>query len=233
MATLTASAVLGLAWNAQRLMDVACDELTVLDGTAPRQLACRDGCAWCCYLLVSVAAPEALVIAEHLRATLSAEALDIVTARVVALDAVTHALSAQERFNQRLPCALLVDNRCSIYAVRPIMCRGWTSYDAAQCERALQQAEDNLPVDNHAGIRQAAADLEQELLAATRGANLPTRQLELTAALRIALETPDAADRWVRGEDVFNAALETPPVEPRPSGRPRRRTRTPSRDLRP
>jgi hypothetical protein len=194
---------------------------------------CRAGCAWCCYLLVSVAAPEALVIAEYLRATLSAEALVGVMDRLAALDAVTHALPAQERFNQRRPCALLVDNRCSIYPVRPILCRGWTSYDAAQCEQALRQAEDNLPVDNHPQIRQVAADLEQELLAATRDAGLPTRQLELTAALRVALETPDAAERWAHGEDVFKTALETPPVEPRFGGRAGRRTRKSSRRERP
>jgi hypothetical protein len=223
------SAVLELGRNAQRLMDATCDELTVLGGTSHPLLACRAGCAWCCYLLVSVAAPEALVIAEHLRATLSVDALGVVAARVAALDAMTHALPAQERFNQRRPCALLVDNHCSIYAVRPILCRGWTSYDAAQCELALRQAEDNLPVDHHAEIRQAASEIEQELLAATRAAGLPTRQLELTAALRIALETPDAAERWARGEDVFKEALETPPVERVPQSRARRRTRESSR----
>jgi hypothetical protein len=156
-----------------------------------------------------------------------------VTAQVVALDAVTHALPAQERFNQRRPCALLVDNRCSIYAVRPILCRGWTSYDVAQCEQALHQAEDNLSVDNDARIRQAASDIEQELLAATRDAGLPTRQLELTAALRIALESPDASERWTRGEDVFQDALETPPVERKPSGRAGRRTGASSRGVPP
>ena len=164
-----------------------------------------------------------MVIAEQLRATLSAEALVAVTERVVELDTLTRGMTAQERFSQRRPCAMLVDNRCSIYQVRPILCRGWTSYDAAQCERALRQAEENLPVDNNAQIRQAAAEVEQGLLAATREAGLPTRQLELTAALRIALETPDAAERWAGGEDVFRAALETPPTEQRASGRAARR----------
>jgi Fe-S-cluster containining protein len=208
-----AEGLLELGRDAQRFMDDLCDQLTVLASAPAPALACRAGCAWCCYLLVSVAPPEALLIAETLRTTLDPAALDEVTARVVELDRVSRGLAAQERFNLRRPCALLVDNRCSIYPVRPILCRGWTSYDAAQCEQALRQAEDNLAVDNNAQIRQAAAEVEQQLLATSREMGLPTEQLELTAALRIALETPDAAVRWARGEDLFRAARETPPPE--------------------
>ena len=31
-------------------------------------------------------------------------------------------------------------------------------------------------------------------------------RLELTAAVLVALETPDAAERWIAGEDVFKDA---------------------------
>ncbi len=40
------------------------------------------------------------------------------------------------------------------------------------------------------------------------GAEAPevVEELELTAALRVALETPDAAARWLAGEPLFEAA---------------------------
>lgn len=40
-------------------------------------------------------------------------------------------------------------------------------------------------------------------------AGLSSPHLELTAALRIALDTPNAAERWLAGEPVFRAAEQT------------------------
>jgi uncharacterized protein len=205
--------VLELGRDACEWTAAVCD---VLDecGKTVLPLACRAGCAWCCYLQVSITAPEAVLVAEYLRQSLSAEALAAVTARVRTLDAVTHGMTPQERIELRRPCALLVNDRCSVYEVRPIMCRGWNSADAAQCEAAIVQAESVLDVEHNALIRQAAAGVEHGLLAATREASLAAQPLELTAALRIALESPDAAERWASGEDLFQAAAEPPPRPP-------------------
>jgi hypothetical protein len=35
----------------------------------------------------------------------------------------------------------------------------------------------------------------------------PTASIELNAGLHVALETPDAAARWLAGEPIFDAAL--------------------------
>ncbi len=47
----------------------------------------------------------------------------------------------------------------------------------------------------HLGLRQGLSDL-----------GLQSTHLELTAALRIALETPDATERWLAGEPIFRTA---------------------------
>src|SRR5262245_9909033 len=85
----------------------------VLDecGKTVLPLACRAGCAWCCYLQVSLSAPEAVLVAEYLRQSLSAKDLAEVTARLVTLDTVTRGMTPQERIEIRQPCALLVDQR--------------------------------------------------------------------------------------------------------------------------
>ena len=205
--------VLELGRDACEWTAAVCD---VLDecGKTVLPLACRAGCAWCCYLQVSVTAPEAVLVAEYLRQSLSADELAVVTARVTTLEALTRGMTPQERIELRRPCALLVDDRCSVYAARPIMCRGWNSVDATQCEGAIVQAESVLSVEHNALIRQAAAGVERGLLAATGEAGLAAQPLELTAALRIALETPDAAERWASGEDLFHAAAEPPSRPP-------------------
>ena len=43
--------------------------------------ACRSGCAWCCYLQVVVTPPEVLLVADHLRTTLSSAELYVVRQR--------------------------------------------------------------------------------------------------------------------------------------------------------
>jgi Fe-S-cluster containining protein len=167
--------------------------------------ACREGCAWCCYKVVGVAAPEVLRIAAYLRQALSAEELRAARERVTRLAEQRRALSRSERSRARLPCALLVGDRCSAYPVRPLTCRGYNSSDARQCERSLdprggavvpvyypQQRLHTFVLD---GLRAGAAEcrLDGELL-------------ELTAALEIALAVPDAAARWCAGEAVFAPA---------------------------
>ncbi len=93
------------------------------------------------------------------------------------------------------------DERCTIYDGRPLACRGANATDATQCEAALNGADVQLSLYVHqANVMKAAA----------RGLNHAERpedgHLELTAALAIALTTPDSAARWMAGEPVFAAA---------------------------
>lgn len=168
--------------------------------------ACEAGCVWCCYQRVSASPAEVLRIVDYLRRTHSAEDLAALHASVVELDAQTRGLSADARLRIRQLCPLLVDGRCSIYHVRPLTCRGYTSNDAARC-RAKVDAPDQ-PVHIEAdpiryfyaqgvlnGIDDGLAkhDLEGGLV-------------ELIAALRLALDDPNLLRRWLRGERVFAGA---------------------------
>ena len=99
---------------------------------------------------------------------------------------------------------MLIGRLCIAHAARPASCRGFNSRDVQACEKSLRQRDVQIPVyklqyqifaEAHLGLRQGLAD-----------AGLPSPHLELTAALRIALETPNAAERWLAGEPVFRAA---------------------------
>lgn len=171
-----------------------------------RPLACREGCAWCCYVQVAVTAPEALVVVAHLRETRSADELRAVHERIVELDNQTRGLGHVERADRQYRCALLVDDRCSVYAVRPLMCRGLASFDDAVCKLAWETDANNVPIPVHRGQRIAVSAVEKGLMDGLADASLDGRQLELTAALRIAIETPDAAEHWLAGEPIFEAA---------------------------
>lgn len=171
----------------------------------PPPSACKEGCDWCCYCRVGTSAPEVIRIAAYLRQTLSPEALDATRQRVARLVEQRRQLKSVKRADPRLPCALLVEHRCAAYPVRPLTCRGFNSSDAHQCELFLQ-APASVTVPVYVPQLRLNTFVLDGVRAGAEEAGLRTDLLELTAALRIALEVPDAAERWLAGEPVFAPA---------------------------
>jgi Fe-S-cluster containining protein len=171
----------------------------------PPHLACQEGCDWCCYLRVGTAVPEVFRIIAHLKQTLSPKELQATQERIVSLDEQRRQLRAKKRAAARLPCALLVDRRCSAYHVRPLTCRGFNSSDAHQCELFLRLGNKVSVPTYHAQLRLTTFVLDG-MRAGVSEAGLKGDLLELTAALRIAFEVPEAFERWLAGEPVFAPA---------------------------
>jgi Fe-S-cluster containining protein len=167
--------------------------------------ACRDGCAWCCYKLVGTAAPEVLRIAAYLRERLSADAWESLRERVREGEQQRRGLSTAQLRRRALPCPLLVEERCVAYPVRPLTCRGYNSSDAELCRRDLDPgARVEVPV--YEPQQRMTTFVLDGLRAGTADSKLDGALLELTTALRVALEVPDAEERWLAGEAVFAPA---------------------------
>jgi Fe-S-cluster containining protein len=165
---------------------------------ADAQPACRAGCAWCCAIPVSVLPPEALLIALHLRARRTADALAAIVERLCQRVEARHGWTLQQRRTHKSLCVFLqVDGRCGIYEGRPLACRGYTSSSATAC----QEDRDPLPV--HEGVLSATSGVSYGLLDATEALGLDATRYELASAVLRALEVPDATARWLRGERVF------------------------------
>ncbi|RME42102.1 MAG: YkgJ family cysteine cluster protein [Chloroflexi bacterium] len=171
----------------------------------PHPLACRAGCPWCCYLPVGVTAAEAVRIAEYLRTTLPACMFEAVREQVAGLDEGTRHMDEDARAIARLPCPLLDDRLCSVYAVRPLACIAWTSFDALACKAAWYTATP-ATVPAHAVCYQAVMSVRLGLRSGLADVGLDGEKLDLTTAVRIALEVPDGAERWLAGEPVFAPA---------------------------
>jgi Fe-S-cluster containining protein len=163
--------------------------------------ACREGCAWCCYQRVGVAAPEVLRIAAYLQEHLSGADLQALQERIRQGAEQRRAAGAAVR----LPCVLLADNRCMVYPVRPLTCRGFNSTDARRCEQALATG-DSAAVPAYGPQQRLAAFVLDGLRAGLQESRLDSELLELTAALHLALSTPDVAGRYLAGEGVFAGA---------------------------
>lgn len=176
--------------------------------------ACAAGCTWCCSQIVTVAPPEAVAIALHVQASFPPAALAALKARLAALDEQTRGRGAFARGYVNMSCAFLVDGKCSVYDVRPLRCRSVYSRDVAHCRWVVEHPDlvyawRDRPLESppYPPEPEAIADgVLSGLATAARDAGFAFEALELTAALRIALDTPDIAERYLAGEPVFAAA---------------------------
>jgi len=168
--------------------------------------ACCPGCAWCCHLyVVMTTIPELLVITEYLRSTLAEAELDELRQRVAATFARRRRQHGFQPAVPFIPCPLLVDDRCSVYEVRPLVCQAWYSADVRLC----QQSHGSLSANQD--IMWLFSGIYAGLSAALADHGLESREVELIAALEIALSAPDVTQRWLAGESLF-ATAEAPPV---------------------
>jgi hypothetical protein len=180
--------------------------------------ACAAGCAWCCYQQVAVAPAEAVAIAGYLATTLSAAALEALQTKIAVLDEQTRGLGVWARAKMRTACAFLNDGKCSIYAVRPLRCRGVYSRHAAHCQNVQEHPDAVYGQPALAGMpgpypNEPAQIVDAALSGLMRACHefgLAWEPLELTAAMRIALTTSELGDRYAKGEKVF-AGAELPP----------------------
>lgn len=181
-----------------------------LDSYAPKaapeaaDIACRAGCSFCCRsLLIEISVPEALALAETIKAMPEPHRAATI-ARVRDADDRTRGLTMLQRMQARVACPLLQNDRCSAYDSRPLSCRAAVSLDANACEQSFAGTPTPVPVPR--AYWDALGVSVNALGAALAARGLPLRSYEFNAALRIAIETEDAAGRWAGGEDIFAPA---------------------------
>jgi Fe-S-cluster containining protein len=168
-------------------------------------LACKEGCTWCCYKLVGAAAPEVFRIVQYLQEQLPSDEFASARDRILQRDEQRKAMNDDRWSAARLPCALLVNDRCSVYPVRPLTCRGFNSSDARKCERWVK-TRGQVEVPTYEPQHRLATFVLDGLRAGLSECKLPDELLELTAALRIALTVPNALQHWLAGESIFALA---------------------------
>src|SRR5262245_20723847 len=199
----TPLALVQVADHASRLADHAVGLAARVAPPPPSD--CKEGCDWCCHLTVGAGVPEVVRVVEYLRRTLPADVFAALRERVGLLDERRRERATAAGGEPHLPCALLVDRRCTAYPVRPLMCGGFNSSDAGSCEQFVRSTG-RTPVPLYAPQLRLAAFVLDGMAAGLSESGLAGDRVELTAALRIALEVPDAIERFLAGEPTFVAA---------------------------
>lgn len=105
-------------------------------------IACKAGCSWCCRKGVDVTIPEASMIAGFLEGELPPVARNVLVDKVLAIADKTANLTPIQRQQMAEPCAFLGrDGSCTVYDVRPLLCRATLANDSDLCRRAFVGGE--------------------------------------------------------------------------------------------
>ncbi len=109
-------------------------------------VACRKGCSACCNYIVSLSAPEALFLWEHLGRLSSVrrkaiyerylQAATTLLARRPPMESevASPAVLSHWYADLQITCPFLEGGACSIYPIRPLVCREHISRSAASCK---------------------------------------------------------------------------------------------------
>lgn len=152
---------------------------------------CKAGCGTCCIVNVAVLDPEVVNIGKYLRSTCTVA--ELTTLKQSMRNLLVHIcdLDEDERIATRKRCVFLTaDGNCSIYPVRPLLCRAITSINANDCldSLAMQALGEQIPVTMNLFQKSLFDVTYQALAAALAGVGLNDSSRELTAAVLAYLE---------------------------------------------
>ena len=170
------------------------------------RVACRSGCTYCCMVPVAASAPEVLAIATFVRERFDEERRAALDARIKANIAATEGMDMDQRDRVRLDCPFLEAGKCTVYEVRPVACRGYSSYSVEDCREDYEQPGTGVELRTN-GLRELVYGAIREGLAiACKSASVEHRLLELVRAYRIASEDSTLAETWRSRPEAFETA---------------------------
>lgn len=166
-------------------------------------IACRAGCAACCYVRVSVLSVEALNIGRHVRETYADAERAKLVAKIKSYVESIAALPVESRMRHVLACPFLgAQQQCTIYEVRPLACRMHHSLSREACEDATS------PVPVIEDFVKATVPVMEGIFDGCGEAGTQSEELEFMPAVQIAIEQEDVEERWLAGEPVFEGAVD-------------------------
>jgi Fe-S-cluster containining protein len=190
----------------------AFDQINVqtIEATGAR-LACCAGCSLCCWLRVDVHAHEVFLIAHYIRTHFSAEERGELMARLKEHSEKVLPLTPFGHATQNVVCPLLVDGKCSVYAVRPMACRRQHSVDVRACEYTFANPTDlEFPSAHVKTLFQTLTQAMSEAVAVYARLGLDTTIYELGTALEEALLDEKSWEDWANHMEAFAKASVTP-----------------------
>jgi len=194
--------------DSARLHRVARERLTRLDQVIASSMAlthtrtdCREGCNYCCYYKVALTAGELFLIAQHMQKHFSAGQLQQTLAAARTNVETTRTMTTQEQLASNIKCPLLVDGACSVYEVRPAMCRKHHSLNVELCRRSFEQPLDTtIPNPEQPMVSGYALAAIAGAREGTAQAGLDAQHYDLNRGLVELFSDNKAEKRWKKGK---------------------------------
>jgi Fe-S-cluster containining protein len=168
-------------------------------------IACCAGCSYCCYLKVDARPAEVFAIVQHIRKHFSeAEKTEVLAAAGENRKKIGP-MTASQHMGANLRCALLRDGRCSVYPVRPGLCRAFHAQRVQTCKDSFEQPERmDLPHSQVPQIQRALTMAHQGIEKAFADSGYDSRPYELNSALYEALTSEKCEKRWTDKKAAFS-----------------------------
>ncbi|MEO5374839.1 MAG: YkgJ family cysteine cluster protein [Alphaproteobacteria bacterium] len=157
-----------------------------------RPAACHAGCGTCCHTRVTTDVATLAAIALFIRETFTPEAVAALRERL------SQEIGRIDTVRPFPACPMLENDQCSVYPVRPLVCRGFTSFDETECMREHMGGPGGKITGNAVRWKTMKAVAKGSALALAR-AGLDATPVDLGRSLAAIMDTPDAAERWRAG----------------------------------
>ena len=184
------------------LMEETTRELEeVLPG--PEPMACRKGCPTCCHVPVRTDAQSVIRIVEHVRQSWPVVERIKLKTRIDAHVEATKDDYAFAAVADRPACPFLVEDSCSVHAVRPMVCRAFNSTDLAACLKAAKMVGGFASIPAYAMPNMVTVAVQKGMIAALKEKGYGDQSLDFMPAVQYALSVPDAGERWLKSKRFY------------------------------
>lgn len=188
------------AKTAHTQLDRTFDENVAKSG---HKIACQAGCFYCCHSKVDVYPVEAFIIADYIRKNFSVGErgrLESVARENIAKVAP---LTYEQQMLAMLPCPLLREKKCSVYPVRPSLCRIMHSTRVDLCKSDFENPRADAKVEWIALVRARTGSAAIGIRDAYRQMGYDGLAYDINSAVLTALSSPKPEKRWRDKKTAF------------------------------
>jgi Fe-S-cluster containining protein len=200
----TREGALALVSQAFRFADEIIEEYELKEPSA-EQVACKVGCYYCCCYEVVLTPAEALLLGDYVKQTFSADALADLMKRIDRILSLREGKCVEERAKvlHDTPCIFMASGKCSVYDVRPFVCRTLHSLDSRKCKEAVMAKRRVFEFTGYTHRYYVFQTAKAALKQLCEQMGCQTTELTIAKAMKQYFECPGLTKAWIRGGEIF------------------------------
>lgn len=170
------------------------------------EIACGANCPYCCSMQIRITPPEALLVGDHVLTTYSLAQIRELKEKIRRNLELTDGKTQEEKVMNwhQTQCIFLENGSCSLYEVRPFICRSWHSLDSQRCVKAYEQKKSCADIENYPHRNLIFGTIREGIMAGCSAKGLQSGVMVITKAVLAILEHDgDAVTDWISGKKIF------------------------------